>query len=70
MDLEDVTAEPFDSGKSSLKVIETSQFIKLCHLNLCLHVGTDKEIKQHLAIQMSLLNVSILVNLLMGYRNA
>ena len=40
-----------------LKIIETNQFKHLCHLCLFISMGTDAEIKKHLAVELKLLKV-------------
>lgn len=42
-----------------MKIIETNQFKHLCHLCLFISMGTDAEIKKHLAVELKLLKVQI-----------
>jgi hypothetical protein len=44
-----------------LKIIETNQFKQLCHLCLNISIGTDADIKKHLAVQVKLLKVQIFI---------
>jgi hypothetical protein len=42
-----------------MKIIETNQFKHLCHLCLFISIGTDAEIKKHLAVELKLLKVQM-----------
>ncbi|PSN35876.1 Spindle assembly abnormal protein 6 [Blattella germanica] len=47
--IEELPGEVFGVQQTLLKIIETNQFKQLCHLSLAIHVGTDSDIKKHMA---------------------
>ena len=57
--IEEAVGASFGSQQTVMKIIETNQFKHLCHLCLFISMGTDAEIKKHLAVELKLLKVQI-----------
>jgi hypothetical protein len=55
--VEETAGDTFGSPQTVMKIIETNQFKQLCHLCLKISIGTDTEVKKHLAVQLKLLKV-------------
>jgi spindle assembly abnormal protein 6 len=53
--IEEAVGDTFGSHQTVMKIIETNQFKHLCHLCLFISMGTDAEIKKHLAVELKLL---------------
>ncbi|PNF17205.1 hypothetical protein B7P43_G06592 [Cryptotermes secundus] len=53
--VEEAVGETFGLPQTVMKIIETNQFKQLCHLCLKISIGTDAEVKKHLAVQLKLL---------------
>jgi hypothetical protein len=57
--IEEAVGDTFGSHQTVMKIIETNQFKHLCHLCLFISIGTDAEIKKHLAVEVKLLKVQM-----------
>lgn len=53
--VEEAVGDTFGPPETMMKIIETNQFKQLCHLCLIISIGTDAEVKKHLAVQLKLL---------------
>ncbi|XP_069698971.1 spindle assembly abnormal protein 6 homolog isoform X2 [Periplaneta americana] len=57
--IEETGEETFGNKKTVMKIVETNQFKQLCHLILEIGVGTDNEIKKHMADQLKTLKEAL-----------
>ncbi|XP_069693845.1 spindle assembly abnormal protein 6 homolog isoform X2 [Periplaneta americana] len=57
--IEECSGEIFGNQKTLMKIVERNQFKQLCHLSLQISVGTDSEIKKHMAVQLKMLKEAL-----------